>query len=157
MATQIGTLGNIPTLTIGGRVFTDLSTLIELTGYCNTNANASLRLYSGSAGYQVTTGKTLTIGACKLSAATSSSNVTFNLGYADNDVGLDSSTAFTSAVWRGGSSSNRIVAFIVGSSGVSTSSVEMGIKVNCIAQKYVAFSGVAGAGGVYITAWGYEA
>lgn len=156
MATPIGTLGTIPTLTVGGRVFTDLTTLIELTGFCgNTNTNASLRLYSGSSGYQVTVGKTLTLHAQQISWTTASGSAGFALGYADNDVGMDSGTAFTNPVWRGGTSSNKGIYPTI-TTGSSGSIYQTAFKVNCIAQKYVAFNGTSGVGGNYITTWGYE-
>lgn len=97
MATPIGTLGTIPTLTVGGRVFTDLTTLIILAGYQGSNARTTLRVPGASSGYPVTTGKTLTVHAARFSC----SNTPGTQGYitqlvqSDNDLGYDSNTSYT--------------------------------------------------------------
>ena len=63
MAKPIGTLGTIPTITVGGRVFTDLDNLIVLTAYAQTGtaAGATFREPVASSGYQVPGGQTLRI------------------------------------------------------------------------------------------------
>lgn len=95
--------GIIPSLTVGGRVMTDLHRLIVLNGYSyNASANyVSLRLPNGTAGYAVTTGKTL-----RIVAASGHSNAASTLGsvcYGDNDVGGSGTSAPTNVVYMSGS------------------------------------------------------
>lgn len=100
----IGTLGTIDTITVGGRVFTNLTSLIILYGWADgtgTSNRCTLRTANGSAGYQVTTGKTLTIRAVRFQTTGASNTAGVspgNLAYADNDVGVATSTAFTNSV-----------------------------------------------------------
>lgn len=97
----------IPSLTIAGRVFTDLENLIILKGYAEgtTNVRGTARKQNASAGYQVPTGKKFVIKAARLQVNNSAANANFAalIAYADNDVGIGSSTAFTNAVYVGGS------------------------------------------------------
>lgn len=104
MAIPIGTLGTIPTLTVGGVVFTDLTNLIILKAYLLTASNHStMRKVTGSAGYQVTTGKVLTFRAYDaVVETTSSTGPFFSMSYTDNDCGSDSATAPTNQVFEGG-------------------------------------------------------
>ena len=91
MATPIGTLGTIPTLTVGGRVFTDLENLIELSGAgSSTSIYSTLRLSGASSGYQVPVGKILQIRAVQFTATTPA---VLAAGYSDTDVGYATSTA----------------------------------------------------------------
>ena len=103
MATKVlGTLGNIDTLTIGGRVFTDLTNLIILEMTANTGSGvvySTFRLSNSSSGYQVTSGKTFTIYAIQATSLTSTARI--SLGYGNTDVGNDSSSAPTSFVAEG--------------------------------------------------------
>lgn len=97
----------IPSLEIGGRVFTDLQNLIQLVASVGTtaaNGNASARLANGVAGYQVPVGKILTLQAFRAAG-----NITagaaiglFALGYSDNDAGQQSNNALTNAVYIAG-------------------------------------------------------
>ncbi len=102
MAKPIGTLGTIETLTIGGYVFTDLSTLITLVagGGGATNYVATMRVPNGVAGYAVTGGKTLTIKATLAYQAVVAS--TMRLFYSDNDAGMGTNNALTNEVAMGG-------------------------------------------------------
>ena len=109
MAKAIGTLGNVDSLTIGGVTFTDLTNLIVLTGAVGAiNNKTTLRKPDGTAGYQVTVGKTLTHRAVMLqiknSTVTSTTYPKFQ--YSDNDVGVDTVTAFTNPVFYGGDTFN---------------------------------------------------
>lgn len=92
----------VPSITIGGRVFTDLRNLKVLNGYSyNASANyVSLRLPNASAGYAVTTAKTLRITAgfgYALAASTLGS-----MCYGDNDVGGSGTTPPTNIVYMSG-------------------------------------------------------
>lgn len=95
MATPIGTLGTIPTITVGGRVFTDLTTIIILQAYMNSSAATRYSTFRRtSSGYQVTTAKTLKLHAAKWSGIGTNSGG-FTMGYGDNDVGFSSASAPT--------------------------------------------------------------
>ncbi len=106
MPSPIGTIGTIPTLTVGGRVFTDLTTLIILKAHVSGNTRSTMRKSSGSTGYQVTAGKTYTVHALQAMAATTLSatgaSVSFTLAQVDADIGLDVATAFTNPVYSAG-------------------------------------------------------
>lgn len=150
MATPIGTLGTIPTLTVGGRVFTDLSTLITVVGSIvqATGTNSTCRAPVATAGYQVTTGKTYTIWA-----ASYVSHVVgvFQLLYTDNDTGTPGATAFTNPKYYNSDSANPI--FITAAS-VSTVSREVFFAVPAL--KYVSL--LTGTGSMVGSCWfyGYE-
>lgn len=98
----------LPSITVGGRVFTDLKNLIVLrTAITNVGGatNGTGRLNTGSAGYQVTAGKTLKIKAVRAFGQTFTAAGGFYVCYSDNDVGVVSTTAFTNAKYSGNSSS----------------------------------------------------
>ena len=95
----IGTLGNIDTLVVGGREFTNLSstTFVLLSGSTIAGGSyATLRLGSASSGYVVPTGKTLTIWAVSFFGTGTSEST---LGYASSDVGFNSVSAPSSPVY----------------------------------------------------------
>lgn len=153
MARPIGTLGVIPTLTIAGRVFTDLTTLIITGGVVVTPGNrTSLRLPNGSAGYPVTALKTLNIVAIEVqnSSAAGNADAVTQFGYGDNDVGVDSATAITNPVYYGGSATNSIMA-----PAAAQSTQQFILNFNVPAGKYVFFQNNASAN-VSIRIFGYE-
>ncbi len=93
----IGTLGTIPTLAVGGRVFTDLTNLKTLVGFVNgVGLNATLRELGETSGYLVPTGKVFRILAYSISNYGSSDGL--YPGYGDTDVGQQSSSSPTGAV-----------------------------------------------------------
>lgn len=102
MAKPIGTIGNIPTITVGGRVFTDLTNLIQLMNYVNDTSYATFRAPNGTAGYAVTASTTLQVKAVIVHPG-STGAPSISLGYGDNDVGIGSGAAPTNAVWNAGS------------------------------------------------------
>lgn len=96
MAKPIGTLGTVETLQIGGRVFTDLTNLIKIGGYVSSTTKTTLRKSGSSSGYQVTALKTLTLAAITMTlTGAAGSSPSGQIGYADNDVGLNQSTSLT--------------------------------------------------------------
>lgn len=127
MSVAIGNLGTIPSLTVGGVVFTDLSAaLIVLYGsVATTTRYTTLRRTTATAGYQTTSGKTLTIRACKITYISLTGNPTINLLYGDTDVGLNSSSAPTNPVYLGGDSSSSC-GVLGGSSGAASGPVSYG-------------------------------
>ena len=110
----------IPTLSLAGRVFTDFQNFKVLRGYCSgtTNVRCTPRELSGSAGYQVPVGKKFKVKAARVLTQNSTAGNTsiFTLGYADNDVGQNASTAFTNQVYP----TNGVEAAACGSIGLNT-------------------------------------
>lgn len=82
-----------------GAFATDTATdIITLWGFVTATQNVStLRKVGATSGYQVTSGKTFYICRMKL-FMTSNVVVQVPLGYADNDVGMDTTTARTNPV-----------------------------------------------------------
>lgn len=97
-----------PTLTVGGRVFTNLSTdtttgLIMLLAYTTgTGYNSTFRSPNATSGYAVPAAKTLRVLAMRIFAPYTAQSSESSIGYADNDVGIATTTAFTNAVRMGG-------------------------------------------------------
>jgi hypothetical protein len=141
--------GNIVSLTVGGRVFTDLTNLKILVGFVNSTNNTTPRAPSASAGYQVTAGKTLDIlaASCNIFSA---GTATFQMGYADNDVGIGTATAKTNGVYMTGDSTNGSFAnnSVVGVQ-------QSAIKFSVPATKYPFIESNAAGGGI-CTLYGYE-
>lgn len=112
MAKPIGTIGNVDSLVMGNTTLVDLTNLKHLVGgSATTNHTSTFRLGSGTSGYQVTTGKTLTLRAWRveLASITAGTGVLFSARYADNDLGVDGTTSPTNAINYGGSSSNALL------------------------------------------------
>lgn len=159
MATPIGTLGAVPTLTVGGRVFTDLPNLIILYGKVVTGGRfTTLRRGNDTAGYQVTAGKTFTIGAIWGTAEVASSQAAINLLYGNTDVGLDSASAPTTPIYLAGDATNVIAAGValLGAAGTPNASFSSfpGLDFRVPATKYPAFKGSAV--GTNLVVYGYE-
>lgn len=152
MAKPIGTLGNIDTITVGGRIFTDLSTIIIVTAPLDqsTGAKATFRLPGGTAGYPVTAAKTYTVHAISLNANTAISGYQFL--YSDNDVGLNTATAHTNPIYENGGS------ITVASVGTPANTFQgIATKFAIPAGKYPGSIVVgAGSAGGHAQAWGYE-
>ncbi len=99
-----GVAGVIPSITVGGRVFTDLLNLKILA--CNATGATTVRCTlaistTPAAGYAVTAAKTLRIRAIKLRDDTPGSPSTVTFYQSDNDVGqTGASTALTNGVQK---------------------------------------------------------
>jgi len=90
MAKPIGTIGNIPTITISGRVYVDLTNLIILYYYVPTSGNFTTgRAAGASSGYQVS--GTLTISSVYSVPNSPTAGLQGIILYGDNDVGLNTS------------------------------------------------------------------
>lgn len=85
---------------VGGFATDTPSDVINLWAKVFTSGNVSTFRKAGTtSGYQTTTGKQFYITQITITVGDdSSSNITCSLGYADNDVGIDSSTARTNPV-----------------------------------------------------------
>lgn len=154
MSIPVGTLGTSESLSIGGRVFTDLTNLIVLraqsvgtAGHYNT-----FRKLNGTAGYQVTAGKTLTILAIKWNNLVASAGAGSTLLYGTNDVGLDSASAPTGATFQFGTSSGTAVVEIDSN---ATSIHEADCNFQVPAADYPAMYSL-GTGQQIVTIYGYE-
>lgn len=142
----------IPTLTVGGRVFTDLTNLIVLKASISAAGRYStFRRLNGTAGYQVTAGKTLTIVALRgfnRGAAVES----VNLQYGNTDSGVESAVDQTGVVYESGAAMYNSLAF----SATSGSSAEAPSGFTVPATKYPGVIGTTGST-VSVYAYCYEA
>lgn len=106
-AGPVGGSPAVPSLTVGGRVFTDLSNLITLYGYLGSNGKTTFRKTGAVSGYQVTSGKTLTLAAIRCFNDTAyTAGAGFQLFYSDNDTGVASVTVPTNPVYYGNDAAN---------------------------------------------------
>lgn len=156
MAKPIGTLGTIETLTVGNRVFTDLTNLITLGGKATGSNRTTLRKMgpNSGAGYAVTALKTLSIYALNV-FATGASAVSAAIGQSDNDVGLDQATALTNPKYFMTGSST-LIDMVQGVAGAGVQSFISGNPLGtAAASKFVSIdaNGVA----LFLIAHGYEA
>jgi hypothetical protein len=113
MANLVGTLGTVPALTVGGQFFTDLTNLITLYGFANGAAPVwtTLRKPYGSAGYQVTAGKTLNLQAAIINTRVAQATIWSTIGYATADGGVNQISAPAGAVEMIGRDGNDISQF----------------------------------------------
>lgn len=111
----VGTLGTVPSMTVAGRVFTDLTNLKVLVfGVGSTgNVRSSFRAPGATSGYTVTSGKTLTIEAISYAAVQATNANDLQIGYADNDTGWFANTAPTNPIYLG-ATSTAIISFNLG-------------------------------------------
>lgn len=148
MANPISNLGTVPTLTVGGYVFVDLTTLIHLVMGVGGNPYSTFRLQNGTAGYPVAALKTLKTKAIKhvaISAATA-----IQIGYGDTDVGFNAGSAPTTPVYRGGAALSTIAVTYAASVGVDR---EAPLDFSVPAGKYLFSETIAGC---IASVFGYE-
>lgn len=101
---NIATPQAIPSITIGGRVFTDLKNLLILGGPTGgaVYGITTCRKQNGTAGYQTTAGKTLRITALEVTVLTAVATSCVSMGYSDTDLGRLVNTAPTNPVYMEG-------------------------------------------------------
>lgn len=152
MAKPIGTIGAIPTLQVGGAVFTDLANLITLAVQISSSSNGTFRnaKTGATAGYAVTASTTLNIRALR-ALPNSTSAGTFVLLYGDTDLGFNSGSAFSNPVYYGGSSG--MVAIVFPPNNAATPYAECTVNFNVPAAKY---PGAINSSGGFLWAYGYE-
>lgn len=144
---------SIPTLTIGGRVFTDLSNLIMLVGCsAGANGNSSLRKPGASAGYQVPVGKSFRVLAVRATISLAGA-ATQTICYSDNDVGFATATAFTNVVYPGGSYDGGTIVF---PQAASNTPIEQSMDFTVPAGKYLGCTNNFSASSIRIQVFGYE-
>lgn len=150
MPTPIGTIGAVESLTVAGRVFTDLDNLMNFTGSPPAvNVYAGMTLDDGSntgLAYQVTTGKTLTISAFVMNSQAASSNIT-SIGYSTSAASVVGQSSAPSGDTYCLSQITQPTA--IGAYG------ERAVNFKCPSDKFL-FCLVA-AGQAVVSAWGYEA
>lgn len=140
------------TLTVGGRVFTDLDNLKVLYGNVGqTSGAATLREPNSSSGYVVPALKTFKILAIEVIYGANVSGVL--VAYGDTDVGMASTSYPTNVVYTGGDQVNFSV---IGSA--ANTMAQASVSFNVPAGKYPC-SGTIGAAGSAIASikvYGYE-
>jgi hypothetical protein len=157
-AGPIGTLGTLPSLTVGNQIFTDrLTNANFMMLFCSVGAltSCTFRTGNGGAGHQVAAGKTLYIYAYKvifIEAATGSGN-TGQLLYSSNDVGFNTSTAFSGAVYLNGNSTNGLGIFPYNAQGGASAEGPMNFQVP--SGNYVGVYNNSGVGTTF-EVFGYE-
>lgn len=153
MAPNNNNPGIRPSLTVGGRVMTDMSNLIVLHARFASGANRYFGACksNGTAAYQVTAGKTLRIIAARVAVGTAASGGPIALGYSDAAITLAGTAgAPTNPIYNGGS--NGVYTATTGVLGVT----EFALNFTIPATKYVHHDqGTATADGA-VTYYGYE-
>jgi hypothetical protein len=140
----------LPTITIGGRVFTDLNNLIILQGQPGANGHATLRTCNGLAGYTPSGSKAFRALAVRAVSSTPGP-VGTHLGYGNTDVGANSASDPAGVVWLGGTATT---AGFLGSEqfGASGSTNETPVDFTVPNGKYPCMSGA----NVVLWVFGYE-
>jgi hypothetical protein len=106
----MGTVSVVPSITVGGRVFTDLTNIIILGGFTNASGNnCTMRQINGSAvptaGYTPSGSNKFHLMAMKVEQGGAGGGA-INLLHATADLGLAQAGAFTSPIdWLTGNSS----------------------------------------------------
>ena len=156
MSKPIGTLGTIPTLTVGGRVLTDLANLIELHGYVDgaTNTYGTPRKPGASAGYTPSGANKFRIVAMRVVAHTTTGNL--YLSYGDNDVGVTSASAATNTVYIGADANLGNIFSAAGLTDDPKYAYEISVDFLIPNTKYPQVGGNAGSGVFKIQLYGYE-
>lgn len=132
---------SVPSITIGGRVFTDIPNLIILKAIVTAaGQKCTFRLPSGTAGYQVTAAKTLKVLAISAFASNTGSN-SFIIAQSDNDAGWTGSTALTNPVYE----ANNADTTGITAGGIVTARNEFVTNFSVAATKYLSVSGGNGA------------
>jgi len=160
MATPIGTLGNVPTLNIGGRIFTDTANLIYLVSRVTTANNCVFRQYDGTAGYTPSGATSFVAYSMRYYAADITPLTATgysSIGYNDVDFGYDVATAPTTPIYPTGGSNGFIFQGPATLGNVNTAFVDINFKFTTPNGKYLfLFGNGASAGTRYYQVFGYE-
>lgn len=155
MSIPIGTLGNIDVLQIGSsdygyQTFVDMDNLITIGAGMGGNGFSTLRLPNGTAGYPVTTGKTLKLRAMSIREPNASNKIV-QIGYGNTDVGFNSVSAPTTPVYCFGDSyaSGGVSQLVVTTANIKSAP----IRFDVLATKYPFAEST---GGCAVSAYGYE-
>lgn len=165
MDRPVGTLGTIPTVTVGGRVFTDLTNLKILSTSLAASSNKYAPLYDTTPGgtpgvYQVPGGKTFIIYAIKyrLEQASGGTSLAGGLFYGDTALADNDAGPLTNPVGaisgNAGITSNADLIF-TDTWGTANPNLEMSIGGQVPTGKYLhIFQNTAL--GSHVTVYGYE-
>ena len=147
-----------------GGFFTDtIGDILFMWGQIGTEDNVThLRREFLAAGYQVTAAKTLYLAKLQIAVPGTGSGLPFILGYADNDVGLDTATARTAPVMAIGiddTADNGLMAVQSGVEDVLDAFSDKGMVIRLAAAAKFPFFRIGGASVTYpvgIYAWCFE-
>lgn len=142
----------IPTLTVGGRVFTDVKNLIVLTGtiYGASNGSSGFRRFSGSSGYLPSGSKSFRIMAIRTMVVTTGNPLP--IFYCDNDLGMGTNTSPTNPVYPSGDAQN----VIINPTAAGTGWYEIPFDFLTPNGKYIGVTNGGTASSVRIQLFGYE-
>lgn len=159
MALPVGTLGVLPTLTVAGKVFTNISTdastgLIVLYGFSGGTSNTVgvFTLPNATANYQVPANKTLRILALEGYAANTAGTSAIDLMYGTSSVAVGTSDP-AGAVRNGNAASGRGLALVM--SAVVGAYFSKAQNFTIPQNDYVYFSVNATNSSPVLTAYGY--
>lgn len=153
MSTPIGTLGNVPTLTVGGRVFVDLVNLLILGASCDSSnivQYGTFRKPNSSSGYTPSGITTFVFSAVHFQSGVSGTTNFVTVGYGDNDVGSNSATAPTTATVIFGAGSLALV------NAGTVKEVAISFTVPNTKYPYMTKTSINSGDEVYALAYGYE-
>lgn len=154
MARQIGTLGTIETVTVGGRVFTDMQNLIILTtGTIGGALNGTLRQIGSQSGAGYTPSGANNFRALAVRAVGYTAGTGIELAQSDNDVGIQAATALTNPVYFGTEDSGGGVPMLF-TPNVSNGQDERAISGLILNGKFC--SAVTTSTGALVIVYGYE-
>lgn len=143
----------LPTITVGGRVFTDTKNLIILYGLSNgTNGNSTLRRANATSGYTPTGGKVFKAYAIKIYNLSSSASYGVSLSQSDNDLGIQSPSAMTNPVTMAGSTSMQPVTTATGLGQTAEGSLDFQIATG----KFLTVTSSSSTNSGNIIVYGYE-
>ena len=127
--------GNVPSLVVGGRLFTDLDNLMVLFGFVSTNDYCTLRKSGIASGYQAPVGKKFQCLAAKtITQDNNAASQALTVGYADNDVGLNTATVPTNRIGPYGVTPDQYHGVLT--TGLDEVKTETSIFFEILAQKY---------------------
>lgn len=148
----------LPSLNIGGRIFTDLDNLkIKGASAVASFQNSSMQSPEDGGNYQVPADKKFRILAVKfwLQEQTAQDAGILRLLYSDNAVGMESATAFTNAVYWMNNSNASIIGTLAGAP--HKDSYECPVFFDVPATKYPSMNSVhASTARVVANFYGYE-
>lgn len=139
----------IPSLTVGGRVFTDLDNLIILSGgKLLTNTRWTYRKAGESTGFQVPAGKIFRIMA--VNATGSTSGLGMAIAQSDNDAGMNTTTALTNPIYE-----DSIGGITIESGNARGDIREISLNFPILAEKFISASSYATSGSLICRIYGY--
>ena len=156
----MSTPAKIESLTIGGRIFTDLDNLIIISGFHNAgNSTSGLFLQEDGTQYQVPVGKKLRIWAgVALSIDTTPTANQIDFGYLDVPVALNTNVLGAGTVYcvsSGAYPAATTMNVVAAGNGDFYTRSGFDIKFDMLASKYPFMQGIPGADAV-LTLYGYE-